>query len=171
MVVRRGLPATSILRTVFDLSRWLPFIEAVVAVDMALHRGLVDRDRLHAHVAEHPPCGGLVQAGESSSLLSLQPSHRWNRVSASCSSGADCRVPAYRSRFATTEVALLGVLTCTTRPRSSPSSSTAARTVTVWWGTTAVRIGYSMLVTACSGSLQQTSMLCQTRSWPRSAPR
>jgi very-short-patch-repair endonuclease len=62
VVVRRGLPATSILRTVFDLSRWLPFIEAVVAVDMALHRGLVDRAGLRAHVAEHPPCGGLVQA-------------------------------------------------------------------------------------------------------------
>jgi len=34
----------------------------VVAVDMALHRGLVDRAGLRAHVAEHPPCGGLVQA-------------------------------------------------------------------------------------------------------------
>ena len=171
VVVRRGLPATSILRTVFDLSRWLPFIEAVVAVDMALHRGLVDRDRLRAHVAEHPPCGGLVQARRVVELAEpAAESPMESRLRILLVRGGLPR-PHVQVPLATTGVALLGVLTCTTQPRSSPSSSTAARTVTVWWGTTAVRIGYSMLVTACSGSLQQTSMLCQTRSWSRSAPR
>jgi Protein of unknown function (DUF559) len=51
VVGRRGMPVTSPLRTVVDLGSRLPLVEAVVAVDMALHRGLVCQDDLHAHVA------------------------------------------------------------------------------------------------------------------------
>ena len=46
-VVRaRGLPATSVLRTLRDLSLRLSLTEAVVAADMALHGGLIARSDL-----------------------------------------------------------------------------------------------------------------------------
>jgi uncharacterized protein DUF559 len=46
-VVRiNGLRVTAPLRTVTDLGRRLPLIEAVVAVDLALHAGLVELDTL-----------------------------------------------------------------------------------------------------------------------------
>ncbi len=42
----RGLPATSVLRTLRDLSLRLSLTEAVVAADMALHGGLIARSDL-----------------------------------------------------------------------------------------------------------------------------
>lgn len=41
-----GLPVTSVARTVVDLARGLPFEEAVVLADDALHRRLVEREEL-----------------------------------------------------------------------------------------------------------------------------
>jgi len=48
IVVRRALPATSIVRTLFDLSKSWSLIEAVVIVDCALHMGLVGKAELCA---------------------------------------------------------------------------------------------------------------------------
>jgi len=58
----RGLPATSPLRTAFDLARHLPLTEAVVAVDAALRNLLVDLDRLGDYVAAHERAQGSAQA-------------------------------------------------------------------------------------------------------------
>src|SRR5262249_29319249 len=60
VVVVKGLPVTSPLRTVFDLSRRLPFIEAVVAVDMALHQRLVGLGGLGCYVAASAPGPGVA---------------------------------------------------------------------------------------------------------------
>jgi Protein of unknown function (DUF559) len=61
-VVRlRGLPATSALRTLTELGRYLPLVEAVVIADMALHSGLVQLPELRARVATHPPRKGIAQ--------------------------------------------------------------------------------------------------------------
>jgi very-short-patch-repair endonuclease len=49
----RGFPITSELRTVVDLARRLPPVEAVAAVDMALHAELVGIDDLSAWVSDH----------------------------------------------------------------------------------------------------------------------
>ena len=49
VVERRGMPATSVLRTVLDLCRRSPLMEAMVAVDMALGKGLLDLAELRAH--------------------------------------------------------------------------------------------------------------------------
>lgn len=68
VVVVKGLPVTSPLRTVFDLSRRLPLIEAVVAVDMALHQRLVDLVELRAYVAANPRCRGIAQARRATEL-------------------------------------------------------------------------------------------------------
>jgi very-short-patch-repair endonuclease len=61
IVGRRGMPATSPLRTVADLGSRLPLIEAVVAVDMALHKRLVHADDLRAYVAAHPGRKGIAR--------------------------------------------------------------------------------------------------------------
>lgn len=68
VVQRQGLPVTSPLRTVLDLSRRLPLTEAVVAVDMALHRGLVDLVGLRAYVAANPRRRGIAQARRATEL-------------------------------------------------------------------------------------------------------
>jgi hypothetical protein len=57
---RCGLPVTSIDRTVADLGRRLPLIEAVTVLDMALHRRLVSEAHLQAWIARHPSFPGIA---------------------------------------------------------------------------------------------------------------
>ena len=52
--VARGLPATSPLRTPVDMACDLPLFDAVTAIDMALHRGLIELVELHGYSADHP---------------------------------------------------------------------------------------------------------------------
>jgi very-short-patch-repair endonuclease len=61
IVMRRGLPATSALRTVVDLGGRNPLTEGVVAVDLALHAGLVTVAKLRMHVAEHSGAKGVAR--------------------------------------------------------------------------------------------------------------
>lgn len=58
---RRGLPVTSALQTVVDLGGRPPLVEAVVAVDMALHARLVGLGDLRAWVADRQGRRGVVQ--------------------------------------------------------------------------------------------------------------
>jgi hypothetical protein len=68
VVHQGGLPATSPLRTVADVGRQLPLVEAVVTVDMALHRGLVRLVDLQERVAAHPPRKGIAQLRQTVEL-------------------------------------------------------------------------------------------------------
>lgn len=61
VVERRGMRVTSAVRTLADLSRRLPLVEAVVAVDMALHREVVELGQLHAYMATHARRKGVVR--------------------------------------------------------------------------------------------------------------
>src|SRR2546428_6731665 len=61
IVLRRGLPTTSALRTVVDLGGREPLTEAVVAADLFLHAGLVNIADLRLHVAEHPKAKGIAR--------------------------------------------------------------------------------------------------------------
>src|SRR5260370_23854510 len=54
-----GLPTTAALRTVVDLGGRDPLTEGVVAVDLALHAGLVTVAKLPTHPPEHPRANGL----------------------------------------------------------------------------------------------------------------
>lgn len=45
-----GLRVTSILQTVFDCMRWMPFAEGLVVADSALRAGLVEKDQLVEYV-------------------------------------------------------------------------------------------------------------------------
>jgi len=57
----RGVPATSPIRTVFDLASRPPLTEAVVAVDIALHHGLVRLPELREWAASHSRTKGIRQ--------------------------------------------------------------------------------------------------------------
>ena len=61
IVVRRGLPTTSAVRTVVDLGGRDPLTEGVVAADLFLHARLVTNTELHAYVAEHPGARGIAR--------------------------------------------------------------------------------------------------------------
>src|SRR5713101_6549147 len=61
IVLRRGLPTTSALRTVVDLGGRDPLTEGVVAADLFLHAGLVTIAELRTHVAEHPGVKGIAR--------------------------------------------------------------------------------------------------------------
>ena len=61
VVERCGMRVTSAVHTLADLSRRLPLVDAVVAVDMALHRELVDLGQLHAYMTTHARRKGVAQ--------------------------------------------------------------------------------------------------------------
>jgi len=61
VVRRRGLPTTAALRTITDLGRRQPLVEAVVAVDMALHAPLVSLADLRAFVDAHRGAKGIAR--------------------------------------------------------------------------------------------------------------
>lgn len=62
VVERSGLPVTSPLRTCLDLACRLPLVDAVVAIDQALHVRLVGLPGLTEYVARHHKIPGLNQA-------------------------------------------------------------------------------------------------------------
>lgn len=57
-----GLPVTSPLRTCFDLAGRLPLVEAVVAIDMALHQGLIELCFFRDYIEERSGVAGVVGA-------------------------------------------------------------------------------------------------------------
>ena len=60
-VMRRGRPATSAVRTIADLGRRLPLVEAVAALDMALHRRLLELVHLSSWAGAHPGYRGVAR--------------------------------------------------------------------------------------------------------------
>jgi very-short-patch-repair endonuclease len=61
IVMRRGLPTTSALRTVVDLGGRGPLTEGVVAADQFLKGGLVTMAQLRKYVAGHPRAKGIAR--------------------------------------------------------------------------------------------------------------
>jgi hypothetical protein len=62
VVVRRGFRTTSLTRTLFDLSRRLRLVEAVVVADMALHAGLIRKSGLSSWVDSRKGTQGVRAA-------------------------------------------------------------------------------------------------------------
>jgi hypothetical protein len=60
VVMRKGLPTTSALRTLADLGRRPPLVEAVVAVDSALNKGVLDLDDLRTWADNHARYRGIA---------------------------------------------------------------------------------------------------------------
>jgi very-short-patch-repair endonuclease len=64
VVLRRRMPATTPLRTAFDLARTEPRAEAVACVDALLHAGLVEKGALAGYVAAHAGWRGVRIAAD-----------------------------------------------------------------------------------------------------------
>jgi very-short-patch-repair endonuclease len=60
-VILRGHPTTSLVRTLADLGRRRPLVEAVAALDMALHKRLLKFDDLHSWARAHPRYPGIAR--------------------------------------------------------------------------------------------------------------
>jgi hypothetical protein len=61
IVMQRGLPTTSPLRTVVDLGGRDPLTEGVVAADMFRHAGLVTIAQLRTYITQHPGAKGIAR--------------------------------------------------------------------------------------------------------------
>jgi hypothetical protein len=61
IVLRRGLPTTTGLRTVVDLGGRNQVTEAVVAADLFLHARLVTVAELRAYITDHPKVRGIAR--------------------------------------------------------------------------------------------------------------
>ena len=57
--IAKRLPVTPRVRTVADLGRRLPLVEAVAAIDMALHSRLVKAEQLNKWIAQHAGYRGI----------------------------------------------------------------------------------------------------------------
>jgi hypothetical protein len=64
VVSYRGVPLTSVPRTVIDLARTLPLAQGVAVADSALHPGLTSKAALAAVIADCPRWRGLQRARE-----------------------------------------------------------------------------------------------------------
>jgi hypothetical protein len=60
----RGVPVTSVPRTVVDLARTLPFAQGVAVADSALYAGLTSKSELAAVIGDCPRWPGLQRARE-----------------------------------------------------------------------------------------------------------
>lgn len=61
IVLRRGVPTASALRSVVDLGKRNPLTEGVVAADLFLHARLTTIAQVHAYIAEHPRAKGITR--------------------------------------------------------------------------------------------------------------
>ena len=68
MSIAKGLPVTPRVRTVADLGRHLPLVEAVVAIDMALHSRLVTAEQLRRWVETHVGYRGISRLRQAMGL-------------------------------------------------------------------------------------------------------
>ena len=59
VIQRRGFPLTNPLRTVTDLGSGRDLVESVVAIDLALHAGLIGTGALDSHVEKHAGAKGI----------------------------------------------------------------------------------------------------------------
>lgn len=130
VVVRRALPATSMLQTVADLAGDLPLVEAVVIADMALHQRLLDLACLRERVAAHRGRRGmsrLPRVSELSEPAAESPMETRLRLLLVT---AGLPRPEVQVGSTTTRAAFWPGRICTTVPSGSASSTTARRIVT-----------------------------------------
>ncbi|MCW2905864.1 MAG: hypothetical protein JWL68_653, partial [Actinomycetia bacterium] len=73
VVSYRGVPLTSVPRTVIDLARMLPFAQGVAVADSALHAGLTSKDELGAVIADCPRWRGLQRARDVTAFSDSRP--------------------------------------------------------------------------------------------------
>lgn len=100
IVVVGGVAVTSLARTLVDLARQVPFEQAVVTADAALHRHLTDRAALDAALERRPRWPGLPAARRALAFAdprSLNPGESRSRV-AIARAGLPAPVPQWEVR-------------------------------------------------------------------------
>ena len=156
IALRRGLPATSALRTVVDLGGRDSLIEGVVAADLFLHAALVTIAGCALMSPGIREPRGSLGFGVLLTWPSRRPSPQW-RLGCGCSwcspdfPGPRLKFPSVMSRA----VSLAGQ-TCCIAVSGWLSNTTVEITVTGWLMTTAGRTALSGPASACSASLQRT---------------
>ena len=148
--VVRGVRATTIERTLADLSARLTITEAVVLADSALHLKLTTTKRL---------------------LEAASRGCHWRRSCQPCGCcwcWQSCLGRLHSSRFTIGMVASWVVRSSITRIRSWASSTTAGFTGRLWWKTTAVRTGSSPREFGSCGSPLRTFSTVLTLSSTKS---
>ena len=139
-VVRlRGLPVTSALRTALDLGSRPPLVEAVVGLDMALHRRLVSLSELFSYVEANRGAKGIatlrraIELAEPATESPMETRLRMLLVMARAAH-------APRSRSTINTATSLAAPICITHSTNSGWSTTAPPTGTISSETTAGRI-------------------------------
>ncbi|HEX6350048.1 MAG TPA: DUF559 domain-containing protein [Candidatus Dormibacteraeota bacterium] len=69
---RRGLPTLSLLRTLADISQRRSLVEAVVAIDMALHQGLTSTKDISAYIARNAGTKWARRFGRAAGLADMK---------------------------------------------------------------------------------------------------
>lgn len=77
VIVHRGFRVTAPLRTTCDLGGRKDLVESVVALDLALHAGLVTLETLEHYVAVHQGAKGIKRLRNALRLADSRPSRRW----------------------------------------------------------------------------------------------
>ena len=130
LTMRGPLPVTTPLRTCFDLARSVPLVDAVVALDSALHRKLVTLHELREYVGRSSRVRGLPQARRVIELVEPDvesPMESRLRMILVLAVFLD---PRSRSSSGTAEAASWHGRTCFIRPPGWRSSMTGPRTET-----------------------------------------
>jgi hypothetical protein len=137
VVTRHGLPTTSVVRTLADLGRRLPLFDAVAAIDLALHKRLLDAADLHTWVDAHPRYPGVARL----------------RRAMQCADPAAESVMETRLRLLLVLAGLPGPKPrcpfTTTTVGSSASRTSITRTSGWPWNTTAQAIARALRRTSC----------------------
>lgn len=126
----RGMPATSVARTISDLCAKLSLVEAVVIADAALHHGLTSVPDLKSWAESKRRRHGIRSLRPRDMSPSRPRSHRWNHVCACCLCCRGFRGRKPRSRFTTAQAGSLSVSTCTTQSMGSQLNTTERSTAT-----------------------------------------
>ena len=156
IALRRGLPATSALRTVVDLGGRDSLIEGVVAADLFLHAALVTIAELRTYVAGHPRAKGVARLRR---VVDLAEPKAESAMGLGCGcSWCSPDFPGPRLKFpsVTSRAVSLAGQTCCIAVSGWLSNTTVEITVTGWLTTTAGRTALSGPASACSASLQRT---------------
>ena len=171
VLMRGGLPVTSPVRTCFDLACRLPLVEAVVAIDQALHLELVKLEQLSEYVARHHRIPGLNQArlvvdlAEPKAESPMESRLRMLLVREGLPR-PQAQVSLTNTRGRSWDASIFSTPTPTL-----PLSTTARTTATESLPTTSARTGSSRPASTCCGTRRPISPSARPPWLPRSVRR
>lgn len=150
IVLRRGVPTTSALRTVVDLGGRNPLTEGVVAADAFLHAGLVSLAELRTYLVKHPRARGIARLGRVVDLAEPNAESPMETRLRMLLILAGLPRPEVQISIDDDDGRFLGRPDLLYRRQRWPSNTTAITIVIGWFMTTAAKMAWSTPVFACS---------------------